>query len=116
MKRMFLIIMSSLLLLAFSGCKKEREDGGISFSFVGDPSYTYSSLSVIVSKEQYADPVKEAATTHVGDELKITGLAPGTYYWGARIDFTKPQLYGSYGFAGKIIIEKGKLMHITLEH
>ena len=116
MKRMFLLTLSSLLFLAFSGCKKEREDGGISFSFKGDPAYQYSSLQVIVSTQQYAAPLKEASTTHVEDELKITGLTPGTYYWGARIDFTKPQLYGSYGFDGKIIIEKGKLMHITLEH
>jgi hypothetical protein len=116
MKRMFLLTMSSLLLHAFSGCKKELEDGGISFSFKGNQSYKYSSLSVMVSTQLNGETLKEASTTHVEDELKITGLTPGTYYWRGRIDYSQPQLFGSYGFDGKIIIEKGKLMHVTLEH
>jgi hypothetical protein len=115
MNRMILLTILSLLLHAFSGCKKELEDGGISFSFKGDQSYEYSSLSVRVSNQPNAEPLRAASTTHVEDEVKITGLTPGTYYWRGRIDYRQP-LFGSYTFDGKIIIEKGKLMHITLEH
>ena len=116
MKRMYLLIMSSLLLHAFSGCKKELEDGGISFSFTGNQPYQYTSLYVMVSNQPNAEPLKEASTIHVTDEVKITGLTPGTYYWRGRIDYRQPQSSGSYTFDGKIIIEKGKLMRITLEN
>jgi hypothetical protein len=116
MKRTFLITISSLLLHVFSGCKKELEDGGISFSFTGNQSYEYTSLSVMVSNQPNAEPLKEAYTTHVEDEVKITGLTAGTYYWRGRIDYRQPSLFGSYTFDGKIVIEKGKLMRITLEN
>ena len=116
MKRMFLLTMSSLLLHAFSGCKKELEDGGISFSFTGNQPYEYTYMYAMVSNQPYDTPLKEAHTTHIEDEIKITGLTPGTYYWRGRIDYKQPQSSGSYTFDGKIIIEKGKLMRITLEN
>jgi hypothetical protein len=116
MKRMFLLAMSSLLLYAFSGCKKELEDGGISFSFTGNQTYEYTSLHVMVSIQPNVDPLKEAYTTHVEDELKITGLTPGTYYWSGTVAYRHPQFWGSHTSGGKVIVEKGKLMRITLEH
>lgn len=116
MKRIFLLAASSLLLHAFSGCKKELENGGVSFSFTGNQPYEYTSLSVMVSNQPYAQPLKQASTTHIEDEVTITGLTPGTYYWSGSVEYKLPQSYGSYTFYGTVIIEKGKLMHITLEN
>jgi len=116
MKRIFLLAVSSLLLHAFSGCKKELENGGISFSFTGNQSYEYTSLSVMVNSQPNAEPIKQATTIHIQDGVKITGLTPGTYYWSGSVEYKQPQLFGNYTFYGTVIIEKGKLMHITLEN
>lgn len=116
MKRIFLLAISSILLLAFSGCKKESENGGISFSFIANKSYEYASLSVMVSSSPNAAPIKQASTNNIQDGVKITGLTPGTYYWNGFVEYRQPPLSGTYNFNGTIIIEKGKLMHITLEN
>lgn len=104
-----------LTMLVFSGCKKELDDGGINFSFIASKAYQYTSFSVSVSYTPYGNPVTQASTPDVNKGIRITGLAPGNYHWDGRIDYTSPQQSGNYSFGGDIIIEKGKIMHITLE-
>jgi len=104
-----------LSVLIFSGCKKELDDGGISFSFSASKPYQYTFFSVSVSHQQYGTPIAQANSSDVKKSIQLTGLAPGNYHWDCRIDYSFAQGAGNYSFDGDIIIEKGKIMRITLE-
>lgn len=111
MKRVILFV----AVLAFAGCKKESEDGGVSFTFKPTKNYQYATFSVGLSHTRYGDAVVTLTTTKVKENIQITGVKPGNYWWHANISYSSPQAIGNYDFDGQVIIEKGKLMHITLE-
>ena len=98
-----------------SGCKKESEDGGISISFNGNQPVNYLSLYSAVSQNQFGDPVKSASTNHVSDGVRIVSLKSGTYHWSAGVTYQSPTVSGTLNYQGEILIEKGKIFHITLE-
>jgi hypothetical protein len=115
MKRVSLSIILLLTVLAFTGCKKESDDGGIKFSFVPNQQYQYNSLTVSLSAVPYGNPLASGGTSNVGAGIQITGIKPGNYFWTANVSYSSPQVTGSYSYNGEIIIEKGKIMQIALE-
>ena len=115
MNRIPFLVTLLLSILIFADCKKELEDGGISFSFKARQPYQYTNFAVSVSYTRYGDPVMHATTINVTENIQLTPLKPGNYFWTATVQYTSAQVSGNYSFNGEIIIEKGKLMHITLE-
>ena len=117
MNRIAYCVILLLTVHIFSGCKKEQENGGISFSFTANQSIQLGQFSVSLSQQQYGTPVVSAATKHGETEITLTGIKPASYHWTTRIDYSTPgPSYGTYFFEGDIIIIKGKTMHITLEN
>ena len=95
--------------------KKEVEEGAISFSFSGRHQYEYNNLAVAVSHSRYGDPVVQVSTAKLTEDIQISSLKPGSYFWSAIVYYSSAQITGNFSFNGEIIIEKGKIMHITLE-
>lgn len=115
MNRISLAVLLLLTALVFVRCKKDSDDGGISFTFVPKQSVQYTSLSVSLSNTMYGNPIAQAGTTNIANKVTITGIKPGNYFWSAMISYSSSQQTGNYSFNGQIIIEKGKIMNITLE-
>ncbi|WP_207512563.1 hypothetical protein [Longitalea luteola] len=115
MNRIFLTVILLLTMTGFSGCTKTSENGGMHFTLTTSKPYDELYLSAVVSKDVNTAPFVNKATDQVEKGIKITSLKPGSYYYSCHVSFRSSQLSGGYTFYGNVLVEKGKLMRITLE-